>query len=185
MGAEASRTDLLAELQRGRRNSLDHIIPLLYEELRRIAHRHLARKDGGSLSTTALVHEAYLKLIDQSRARWEDQTHFLALAAVAMRHILADRAKARVAVKRGGGRQRITLDEELLGPEDQAEAMLQLDEALQQLASLSPRLAQVVECRFFGGLSNEEIAAALGVTSRTVERDWVKARMLLRQVLSQ
>jgi RNA polymerase sigma factor (TIGR02999 family) len=184
MGPEASRTEWPGEPRDVRGESLDRLVTQLHDELRRIAHRHLARNALGTLDTTALVHEAYLKLAGQSRAAWTDRGHFLALAAVAMRHILADRAKARVAKKRGSSPQRITLDEELIGPEDQAEALLQLEEALDRVAGLSPRLAQVVECRFFGGLSNEEIAEALGVTSRTVERDWAKARMLLRRALA-
>ena len=179
-----SRTDLPAELQGRQNESLDRLVPQLYDELRRIAHRHLARGGPGTLNTTALVHEAYLKLADRSGPHWVNREHFLALAAVTMRHILSDRAKAQVALKRGGGRQRVTLDDELVGPDDQALAFLQLEEALDRLASLSPRLGRVVEFRFFGGLSHEEIAAALGVTPRTVERDWAKARMLLRRALA-
>ncbi len=122
-------------------------------------------------------------LVDQSRAEWRDRAHFLALAAVAMRHVLIDRAKARAALKRGGGRTRISFDEQQIGVDDQPEALLQLDEALRGLAGAEPRLARVVECRFFGGLTEEEIAAALGITVRTVQRDWVKARALLRRTL--
>ena len=164
--------------------SFDRLVPELYDELRRIAHRQLARGGPGTLNTTALVHEAYLKLADGSGPSRVDRGHFLALAAVTMRHILLDRAKARVAVKRGGGRRQITLEDDLVSPDDQALALLQLEEALNRLATLSPRLARVVEFRFFGGLSNEEIATALGVTPRTVERDWAKARMLLRRALA-
>jgi RNA polymerase sigma factor (TIGR02999 family) len=167
---------------------LDQLLPLVYDELRAIAHRRLAARGagggGGTLQTTGLVHEAYLKLADQSRAHAVDRAHFLALASLAMRHVLVDRAKARVAVKRGGERFRVTLDEEQIAVDDQPEALLQLDEAMHRLAALQPRLAQVVECRFFGGLSEEEIADALGVTVRTVQRDWAKARMLLRHELS-
>lgn len=182
--APAPQTDLLTELRTGRRDALDRLLPLVYEELRAIAHRQLAaRGRDGTLQTTALVHEAYLKLVDQSRAEWKDRAHFLALAAVAMRHVLVDRAKARAALKRGGGRQPISLDEATIGVEDQPEALLQLEEALSRLAEVEPRLARVVECRFFGGLTEEEIAEALGLTTRTVQRDWVKARMLLRRAL--
>ncbi len=184
MSAAASRTDVLTELRSGKRESLDRLVPLVYEELRAIARRQLAaRGGGGTLQTTALVHEAYLKLVDQSQAAWADRAHFLALAAVAMRHVLVDRAKARAALKRGGDRRRITLDEDEIGVDDQPEALLQLHEALNRLAELQPRLAQVVECRFFGGLTEEEIAAAMDVTVRTVQRDWAKARMLLRRAL--
>lgn len=133
--------------------------------------------------TTALVHEAYIKLVDQSRVEWRDRTHFLALASLAMRHVLVDRARALGALKRGGTHRRITLDEEQIGVDDQPDALLQLNEALERLAQAEPRLARVVECRFFGGLTEEEIAEALGLTVRTVQRDWAKARMLLRRAL--
>ena len=164
--------------------SLDDLVALAYSELRAIAHGRLAARGGnGTLSTTALVHEAYLKLVDRSPSRWRDRAHFFAVASMAMRHVLVDCAKARATLKRGGERRRITLDEEEIGVDDQAEALLQLDDALRQLADVEPRLARVVECRFFGGLTEEEIAAALGVTVRTVRRDWVKARVMLRHVL--
>ena len=164
---------------------IDALVPIVYEELRRIAHRQLAARDGhGTLQTTGLVHEAYLKLVDQSRAQFADRAHFLAVASLAMRHVLVDRARARVTSKRGGERRRITLDEQRIAADDQADALLQLHDALNALAQHDPRLAQVVEYRFFGGLTDEEIAAALGVTVRTVQRDWTKARVLLRRALS-
>ena len=176
--------DLLSELRSGRQGALDQLIPLVYDELRGIAHRQLASgRGGGSLSTTALVHEAYLKLVDQSRAEWQDQAHFLALASLAMRHVLVDRARALATAKRGGGRSRITLDEEELRVDTDPEGLLDLNAALDQLAALDPRLAEVVVCRFFGGLTEEQIAAALGITVRSVQRDWAKARMLLRRAL--
>jgi RNA polymerase sigma factor (TIGR02999 family) len=163
---------------------LDQVVTLTYQELRAIAHRRLAAAGGGAtLSTTGLVHEAYLKLADQSRAEWRDQSHFFALASLVMRHILVDRARERSAQRRGGGGRQITLDDEVIGLEDQSEALLQLNEALETLATVDPRLVQVVECRFFGGLTESEIAEALGVTIRTVQRDWVKARVLLRHAL--
>jgi RNA polymerase sigma factor (TIGR02999 family) len=183
------RTDLLAALRTGGgHESLEDLVPLVYEELRRIAHRHLAMREGGgggTLQTTGLVHEAYLRLVDQSRAGWSDRAHFLALASLAMRHVLVDRARARVALKRGGERRRVSLDEEQIPVDDQPEALLQLHEALNRLAAVEPRLAQVVECRFFGGLTEDEIAAALGLTVRTVQRDWAKARVLLRRALEE
>lgn len=178
--------DVLGELRSGRRESLDALLPVVYDELRVIAHRQLGargRAGGGTLATTALVHEAYLKLVDQSRAGWRDRAHFLALASVAMRHVLTDRARARVALKRGGEQRPVTLDEHAVARDDDPETLLEIDDALQRLAALDPRLARVVECRFFGGLSEDEIAAALGVTVRTVQRDWAKARMLLRRAL--
>lgn len=182
-GPSPPRIDLLGELRSGRQGSLERLVPLVYDQLRAIAHRRLGARGGGTLSTTELVHEAYLKLVDQSHAHWQDRAHFLALASVAMRHVLVDRAKARAAVKRGGGQRRVSFEEGSLGPDSQPEALLQLDEALERLAAAEPRLARVVECRFFGGLTEEEIADVLGVTVRTVQRDWAKARMLLRRAL--
>jgi len=184
MSASVTPAEVITELRSGTRESVDRLIPLLYEELRVIAHRQLTRQaPGGTLDTTALVHEAYLKIVDQSQATIHDRAHFLALASLAMRHVLVDRAKARATLKRDGQRWCVTLDEEEIGVSDQPEALLQLDEALNRVAELEPRLARVVECRFFGGLTEEEIATALGVTVRTVQRDWVKARLLLRRAL--
>lgn len=178
-------TDLLDDLRSGRREALDRITVLVYDELREIAHRHRAgRKDNETLATTALVHEAYLKLVDQSRARWNDRAHFLALAAIAMRQILADRARFHHAAKRGGRHSTITLDETSIATDDdEPDALLQIDDALNRLEQVDHRLARVVEYRFFGGMTHEEIAESLGVTVRTVERDWTKARMLLRDDL--
>jgi RNA polymerase sigma factor (TIGR02999 family) len=160
----------------------------VYQELRAIAHRHLngvrpANGRDGTIATTALVHEAYLKLAGGTRAAWHDHPHFLATAALAMRQVLVDRARARASIKRGGARPNVTLDEEAIAIADQPEVLLEIDDALQRLAATAPRLAKVVECRFYGGMSEEEIAAALDVTVRTVQRDWVKARMLLRRAL--
>ena len=167
--------------------ALDKAVALAYQELRAIAHQRLMARDrngAGTLSTTALVHEAYLKLVDQSSAEWRDRAHFFALASVAMRHVLIDRARSRAASKRGGEIEQITLDDDALATDDQAVALLEIDDALDRLAETDPRLARVFECRFYGGLTEEEIAAALGVTVRTVERDWAKARMLLRDALA-
>jgi RNA polymerase sigma factor (TIGR02999 family) len=180
----ASPTDVLAGLRSRTQRSLDQVVALTYTELRAIAHRRLAaRGPGGTLSTTALVHEAYLKLVDQSRAGWQDLAHFRALASLAMRHVLLDRARERCALKRGGARRQITLDDEAMAADDQPEVLLQLNDALERLATVDPRLARVVDCRFFGGLTEQETAEALGLTTRTVQRDWVKARVLLRRLL--
>ena len=184
MSAQPIHEDVLGELRRRKHDALEHLLPLVYDELRVIAHRQLANQArGGTLSTTALVHEAYLKLVDQSHADWRDRAHFLAVASLAMRHVLVDRAKARSTLKRGGERRRITLDDSHIAVDDQPDALLQLDEAMHRLAALEPRLARVVECRFFGGLNEQEIATALGITVRTVQRDWAKARMLLQRSL--
>jgi RNA polymerase sigma factor (TIGR02999 family) len=165
---------------------LDRLLPAVYNELRAIAHKHLTQHGhADSLATTGLVHEAYLKLVDQSRSDWRDRAHFFALTSVAMRHVLLNRARSRATLKRGGVRGPITLDEEVIAVDDCADALLAVDDALERLAAVEPRLAKVVEYRFFGGLSEKEIAEALGVTERTVERDWVKARMLLRRALAE
>jgi RNA polymerase sigma factor (TIGR02999 family) len=181
----SSEMKLLDEPPSDRRDSLDQLMPIVYEHLRLIARRQLAiRERGATLSTTGLVHEAYLKLADQSSVAWSDRGHFFALASVAMRHVLVDRAKARLAQKREGASHRVTLDDEQVAAENQPEALLDLSEAVDRLAAEEPRLARVVECRFFGGLTEDETAEALGVTTRTVQRDWGKARMLLRRALS-
>jgi RNA polymerase sigma factor (TIGR02999 family) len=173
------------ELRVGHRDTLDGLMPVVYEHLRLIARRQLSVRNGnGTLSTTGLVHEAYLKLVDQSHAAWRDRAHFFALASVAMRHVLVDRAKARLAQKREGGFRRVTLDQEEIEGGYQPEVVLDLNDAVDRLAAVEPRLAKVVECRFFGGLSEEENAEALGINTRTVQRDWAKARMLLRRALS-
>jgi RNA polymerase sigma factor (TIGR02999 family) len=168
--------------------SLDEVVALAYHELRRIAHHRLAARDrdggiGRTLSTTALVNEAYLKLSEQSRGKWRDHSHFLAVASLAMRHVIVDRARERAALKRGGSRRQITLDDVDLAVDDQPEIVLQINDALERIAIVEPRVVQVVECRFFGGLSEQETADALGLTHRTVQRDWVKARVLLRRAL--
>ena len=184
MSPSAESPAVVAALRSGSRESLDRLVPLLYQELRAMAHRQIARRQSGAtLETTGLVHEAYLRVAGQARAAAPDRAHFLALASLAMRHVLVDRARARGRLKRGGVCGRVTFDEHEIAAADDAEALLQLDEALTRLAELEPRLARVVECRFFGGLTEEEIAEALGVTVRTVQRDWAKARMLLRRAL--
>ena len=166
------------------RAQLDEIVPLVYEQLRSLAHARLARRGPApSLDTTGLVHEAYVKLAGSTQLGWRDREHFLAMASRVMRQVLVDRARSRGALKRGGERRRTTLTGQTIPVDDQARALLELEDALQQLATVSPRLVQVVECRFFGGMSEVEIAAALGVTDRTVRRDWDKARLLLRSAL--
>jgi RNA polymerase sigma factor (TIGR02999 family) len=167
-----------------RSHPIDEAVALAYQELRAIAHHRLAaRGRPGTLSTTGLVHEAYLKLVDASHARTFGRAHLLAAASLAMRHVLVDRARERATLKRGGARERITLDDAPLSVDAEPEALLQLNDAIDRLAAFEPRLARVVECRFFGGLTEPETAEALGLTVRTVQRDWAKARVLLRRAL--
>ena len=170
-------TEALCALRNGAPDAMDRLTPLVYERLRRIAHRQLrAEPVGHTLSTTALVHEAYLKLVDQTRAEWQDRGHFFAVASGAMRRILVDYARQHRRAKRGGGLRRVTLDESALSLDERSDNLIALDEALTRLAELNPRLSRVVEYRFFAGLTEEEIAEATGVTVRTVKRDWAKAR---------
>jgi RNA polymerase sigma factor (TIGR02999 family) len=178
-----SVTGLLADLRAGRREAFDQILPLVYRELRGVARRELAVRPSDSLSTTALVHELYLKFSRAEHSDWRNRAHFLGVASVAMRHILVDRARRRTAEKRGGPNRHVTLDDETTVVDSQAESLLELHEALDGLASLDQRLARVVECRFFGGMTEQETAEILHVTVRTVRRDWVKARGLLYQAL--
>jgi RNA polymerase sigma factor (TIGR02999 family) len=178
-------TELLLELREGRAGVMDRLFPLVYEELRRIARRALrGERTGHTLGTTGLVHEAYLRLVDQTRLEYRDRAHFYGIAARAMRHILVDYARRHRAAKRGGVQKMIVLDEALLGVEDRAETLLALDEALSELEALDPRLGQVVQCRFFGGLTEEETGEVIGVTARTVRRDWLKAKGWLYHQLS-
>lgn len=161
------------------------MFPLVYDELRRMARRALdGEQTGHTLDTTALVHEAYLRLVDSARVPWEDRSRFLAVAATAMRHILIDYARRRRAQKRGQAPIAVDLDKVQLSSDDSVEALVAIDDALTRLAALSPRLVQVVECRFFIGMTEEETAVALGITSRTVRRDWLKAKGWLAVVMS-
>src|SRR6476469_9838317 len=189
---QASRAEvarLLEELQRGDGAAFDTLVPLLYEELRAIAHRQRQRWHGDdTLDTTALVHEAYLKLVDQSRAGWETRIHFLAAAARAMRHSLINYSRKRRAQKRGGGMPKVSLDavgEHLHGEvalsDDNVDILVALDAALKALEQGNPRESRIVECRFFGGMTIEETAAALGISTATVSRGWALAQVRLLQ----
>lgn len=177
-------------LDRSRESSSSHdgLAPAVYEQLREIAHRHLRRASSGgrdaTLATTALVHEAWLKLVVPAERQWHDEAHFLATAAMAMRQILVDRARALATAKRGGAAANVTFDEEAIALASDSDALLDVDDALGRLAEVSPRLARVVEYRFYGGMTEDQIAAVLQVTSRTVQRDWLKARMLLRRAIA-
>lgn len=176
-------TQLLIAYRDGDRDAFDRLMPIIYDDLRRIARRQLRRGAPQTLNTTGLVHEAYLKLVDPSRVDWQDRGHFLAVSARAMRQVIIGYARKRSAVKRGGGERPVTLDEAQIAVDEQADRLLALDRALERLGGKDPRLARVVECRFFAGLSEEETAQALGVSLRTAQRDWMRARAWLKEEL--
>jgi RNA polymerase sigma factor (TIGR02999 family) len=181
----AAITSLLARAQEGDRQATDELLPLVYEELRQLADRFLvSEKRGATLQPTALVHEAYLRLVGSDRASWENRAHFFGAAARAIRRILVDRARARRAARRGGDRPlRLDTDTPLAEPGPSLEVLV-LDEALAKLASIDAQKARVVELRFFGGLSVDETAATLGVSASTVDRDWAFARAWLHRAMS-
>jgi RNA polymerase sigma factor (TIGR02999 family) len=179
---EVSR--LLLAWSEGDKAAMDQLMPLVYGELRRLAKHHMRRERAGhTLQTTALIHEAYLRLIDASQARLENRRHFFAVASRLMRQVLTDLARERGSHKRGGGAEQVSLDEALMVSEQRDEGLLALDEALSALAELDARKSQVVELRFFGGLSVEETAEALDVSVETVHRDWRLARSWLLRKL--
>ena len=183
---ETGLTQLLLEARGGGASALDRVFPFVYDRLRAIAHAHLGQDgEGRTVSTTALVHEAYLKLIDADRLEWQDRVHFFSLASRAMRQILIDYARRYSSAKRGGELQRVDLDDVQIAVADRADTLVSLDAALSRLAEMRPRLAQVVELRFFGGLTEEDTAKVLGMTDRTVRRDWIKARGWLHNELHQ
>jgi RNA polymerase sigma factor (TIGR02999 family) len=179
--------DITAQLQAwaaGELAARETLFPLVYDELRRIAHRQLQREwQGHTLDTTALVHEAYLKLVDQTRVDFTDRAHFFGVAANAMRRILVDYARRYLAEKRGGAPRRVTLTDDMLVADERADTLLSINDALDELSRIDERLSRVVECRFFGGLTEEETAEVLGVTARTVRRDWTKAKGWLHRTL--
>lgn len=173
-------TELLLELDEGGKDAVDKLLPRVYDELRGLAAARLrAERAGHTLSATALVHEAYLKLVNQERADWKNRAHFFAIAARAMRRILLDYAIARKAEKRGGGEPMITLGDDSAARESDIEELLVIDQALTKLGALDKRQEQVVELRFFSGLKLEEIAEVLGVSLASVNRDWRTARAFL------
>ncbi len=178
-------THLLLAWGNGDEAALERLMPLVYDELRKVAARHLRRqRPDHTLQTTALVNEAYLRLIDSSQVRWQNRAHFFAVSAQLMRRILVDFARSRQNLKRGGGAQQVSLDEAMIVSPERGADLLALDDALTRLAALNPRQAQVVELRYFGGLSEEESAEALKVSLRTVQRDWNLARLWLYRELS-
>ena len=179
-------TELLVAWSHGNQEALDQLIPLVHGELRRLARRHMARqRKGHTLQPSALVNEAYVRLVDLSRVRWQDRAHFFAMSSRLMRRILVDHARGRQSLKRGAGAPQVSFDETLAVPPERALDLVALDDALEDLAAVDARKSQVIEMRFFGGLSVEETAEALKLSPDTVMRDWKLAKAwLLRQLRS-
>ena len=178
-------TELLLEWQHGDKEALDRLTPLIYDELRRMAHRYVQRERAGhTLETTALVNEAYLRLIGQETVDWQNRAHFFAVTAQVMRHVLIDHARRRQFAKRGGEAQRIPLDEASVMSQERATELVALDEALENLAKIDPRKSRVVELRYFGGLSLQETADVLQISLMTARRDWRAAKAWLYKVVT-
>jgi RNA polymerase sigma factor (TIGR02999 family) len=178
-------TQLLKDWSGGDEGALGKLIPLVQPELHRLAHHYMSReRTGHTLQTTALLNEAYLQLVDDPKRNWQNRTHFVAAAAQLMRRIMVDHARERRALKRGAGALQVTLDDVALVTETRSEELLALDEALEKLAALDPRKSQIVELRYFGGLSVEETAAFLKLSHRTVKREWRMAKVWLYRALS-
>jgi RNA polymerase sigma factor (TIGR02999 family) len=185
MSSPSDITALLDEWSRGNHRALDQLLPLVYTELRRIARRQLRRERAGhTLQPTALVHEAYLRLMKDRPDRWQNRAHFCAIAAHSMRQILIERARARGAQKRGGAQPRVTLDEALVAGDSPSIDLVALDEALQRLEQIDAEQARLVELRFFGGLEFEELVPLLDRSERSLKRDWRRARAFLHAQLA-
>lgn len=179
-------TQLLAEWRDGNQSALDELYPLVYDELHRLARRYMSReRKGHTLQTTALINEAYVRLVDQKNVHWANRSHFFAISAQIMRRILIDHARRHLYAKRGGGAQQVSLEEVAVITPNASRELVRLDEALKSLAEMDPRRSQVVELRYFGGLNNEEIAGVLNISANTVTRDWNMARAWLYQQLSE
>lgn len=175
-------TQLLKEWGNGDQAARDRLMPLVYEELRRMAHQHMRmERPGHTLQTSALVHETFMRLVDQTDVQWQNRAHFFGIAAQMMRRILVDHARARQYAKRGGGAGRVCLDEVAIVSEERAADVVALDDALTSLAAVDQRKSKIVELRFFGGLSIDETAAVLAVSPGTVMRDWTLAKAWLRR----
>jgi RNA polymerase sigma-70 factor (ECF subfamily) len=178
-------TQLLVAWRNGDEAARDELMPLVYQELHRLAHQYMSReRPGHTLQTSALVNEAFLRLVDQRDVQWQNRAHFFGIAGQMMRRILVDYARNRRYAKRGGGAAQVSLDEELIVSEERSAEVVALDEALSRLAAFDERKSQVVELKFFGGLSIEETAEVLGVSPGTVMRDWTLARAWLRREMS-
>jgi RNA polymerase sigma-70 factor (ECF subfamily) len=178
-------TQLLVAWRNGDQNARDELMPLVYQELHGLAHQYMSReRPGHTLQTSALVNEAFLRLADQRDVQWQNRAHFIGIAGQMMRRILVDYARNRGYAKRGGGAVQVSLDEELIVSEERTAAIVALDEALQSLAALDERKSRLVELRFLGGLSIEETAEVLGVSTGTVMRDWTLAKAWLRREMS-
>ena len=179
-------TQLLAKWRDGNQSALDELYPLVYDELHRLARRYMSReRKGHTLQTTALINEAYVRLVDQKNVHWANRSHFFAISAQIMRRILIDHARRHLYAKRGGGAQQVSLEEVAAITPNASRELVRLDEALKSLAEMDPRRSQVVELRYFGGLNNEEIAGVLNISANTVTRDWNMARAWLYQQLSE
>lgn len=179
-------TQVLADWNKGDQNAPERLVPLVYEELRRLARQSLRReRSGHTLQATALVHEAHLRLVDHDSMTWKNRAHFFSVAATVMRRILVDHARSARAEKRGGDDERITLDVSLLPSEERTVDLIALDEALLELGAFDQRQSQIVELRFFGGLTNEEIGQVLEISPRTIKREWRLAKAWLRRAISE
>jgi len=178
-------TQLLMNWSQGDKAALDQLVPLVYPELRRLAKRHMNREDPAhTLQTSALINEAYLKLVDQQDVEWQNRAHFFAVAAQVMRHILVDHARTRNYAKRGGGAPKLPLDEAAALTEQRAGELIALDDALRELAALDERKSQIIELRFFGGLSLEETAQVIKISPSTVQREWRAAKAWLHHTMT-
>ena len=179
-------TKLLQAWGQGKDSALDELLPVVHQELRRLARRYMfGERPGHTLQTTALINEAYLRLVNSRQVNWQNRAHFFAISAQLMRRILVDSARARGDQKRGGEIPKVTLDEALIGPQEKGQDLVALDDALKVLSGVDPRKSRVVELRFFGGLSVEETAEVLKVHANTVLRDWRLAKMWLKREMSE
>jgi len=177
-------TELIIAWGNGDKAAVDQLIPVIYDELHRLAARYMRHeKTGHTLQTTALVNEAYCKLVDQKNVQWQNRAHFFGIAAQAMRRILVDHARGRLRMKRGGAAQKISLDESAFIPQPEVEQLISLDDALSRLAEFDPQKSRIVEMKFFGGLSMEEISEVEKVSKSTIEREWRKAKAWLHHAI--